>query len=54
MRYVIIWDDGFPSTFYQTHEDALRTLREIENDQGISGKIITEKEYLGGRYERHE
>ena len=41
-KYVVMWDDGYPSCFYETIEEARQAIRECE----IGGKILTMDEYL--------
>ena len=43
-KYVIIWDDGFPTTFHKTYKEAEKLLHALEGE-GVSGKIMTRKEY---------
>ena len=44
--YAIVWKDGFPSTLHATIEEARAFPKEAEEKSGISGKILTVKEYL--------
>ena len=46
MRYVVIWSDGFPSTFYNSVEDAERAVSQMIERDGISGRVVSEEEYL--------
>jgi hypothetical protein len=45
-KYAIIWEDGYPTTFYKDFNRALDSLRQTEYEQGISGSIVTIDEYL--------
>jgi len=43
-RFVIVWNDGFPSTFHRTHKEAEKLLQALE-EEGVSGRILSRKEY---------
>ena len=45
-RYAVVWDDEFPSTFYDSREEAFDAVKRVEDEQGTSGRIMTLQQYL--------
>lgn len=43
--HVIRWEDGYPTTFYQSKEEAKKAIDEVFDEQGIKGTIQTIEEY---------